>query len=119
MGGFIKDNTANSYTKVPFLGDIPILGYAFRSESKELEKDNLLIFITPTIVQDTDFQPSITSFFKSSPMGPAQPMNAQKAWNSAKPHDWSNPGNTDTYLKVINQQNATDSEVETNSTLDN
>ena len=60
MGGFIKDNTKNSYTKVPFMGDIPVLGYAFRHESKSLDKDNLLIFITPTIVRDTDFQPTTT-----------------------------------------------------------
>jgi len=108
MGGFIKDNTQNSYTKVPLLGDIPGLGLAFRHESKTLDKDNLLIFITPTIVNDTDFQPSTTAFLKSSPMGPARPMNAQKAWNSAKPHDWSNPRNTDPYLNVIDQQNSAD-----------
>ncbi len=106
MGGFIKDDTKNGYTKVPFMGDIPILGYAFRSESKSLDKDNLLIFITPTIVQDTDFQPSTTGFLKSSPIGPAKPMNAQKAWNSAKPRDWSNPNNTDPYLKTIDQNTA-------------
>jgi general secretion pathway protein D len=106
MGGFIKDNTQNSYTKVPFLGDIPVLGYAFRSESKSLDKDNLLMFITPTIVRDTDFQPSTTEFLKSSPTGPTTPMNAQKAWNSAKPRDWSNPGNTDPYLKTIDQNSA-------------
>jgi general secretion pathway protein D len=116
MGGFIRDNTANSYTKVPFMGDIPIIGYAFRSESKSLEKDNLLIFITPTIVKDSDFQPSTTRFFKSSPVGPAQPMNAKSAWNSAKPHDWSDPGNTDTYLNTIDQQNANGEEMEMNNT---
>jgi type II secretory pathway component GspD/PulD (secretin) len=106
MGGFIKNNTANAYTKVPFMGDIPILGYAFRSESKSLQKDNLLIFVTPTIVRDTDFQPSTTGFLKSSPNGPVQPMDAQKAWNSAKPHDWSNPRNTDPYLRNIDQNSA-------------
>jgi hypothetical protein len=36
-------------------------------------------------------------------------MNAQKAWNSAKPRDWSNPNNTDPYLKTIDQ-NAAQSE---------
>jgi type II secretory pathway component GspD/PulD (secretin) len=106
MGGFIKDNTKNSYTKVPFMGDIPILGYAFRSESKSLDKDNLLIFITPTVVRDTDFQPSTTEFLKSNPIGAAEPMDAQKAWNSAKPHDWSNPSNTDPYLHTIDQNSA-------------
>jgi len=109
MGGFIKDNTKNIYTKVPFLGDIPVLGLAFRHENKSLDKDNLLIFITPTIVKDTDFQPSTTGFLKSSPMGPGKPMNAQSAWNSAKPHDWSNPSNTDPYLNTINH-NSADSE---------
>jgi type II secretory pathway component GspD/PulD (secretin) len=106
MGGFIKDNTKNIYTKVPFMGDVPVLGLAFRHESKSLDKDNLLIFITPTIVRDADFQPTTTGFLKSSPIGPAKPMNAQTAWNSAKPHDWSNPGNTDPYLKAIDQNAA-------------
>jgi type II secretory pathway component GspD/PulD (secretin) len=102
MGGFIKDNTANTYTKVPILGDIPVVGYAFRSESKGLQKDNLLIFLTPTIVKDNDFQPTSTSFMQSSPLGPNQSMNAKSAWNSAKPYDWSNPKNTDQYYDVAN-----------------
>lgn len=100
MGGFIKDNTVNGYTKIPVLGDIPVLGYAFRSESKELDKDNLLIFITPTIVQDTDFQPTTTDFLQSSPLAPASPMNPRTPWNSAKPFDWSNPKNTDPYFNT-------------------
>ncbi len=75
MGGFIKDNTANIYTKVPVLGDIPVLGYAFRSENKSITKDNLLIFITPTIVKDTDYQPTSTEFLQSSPLAPKAPMN--------------------------------------------
>ena len=56
MGGLVQDNPSASYTKVPILGDIPILGLAFRSENKSMEKDNLLIFITPTIVQRHGFQ---------------------------------------------------------------
>jgi type II secretory pathway component GspD/PulD (secretin) len=107
MGGFIKDNTANIYTKVPVLGDIPVLGYAFRSENKSLTKDNLLIFITPTIVKDTDYQPTSTQFLQSSPLAPKPPMNPKTPWNSAKPYDWSNPKNTDPYYDVANQS-ATD-----------
>jgi type II secretory pathway component GspD/PulD (secretin) len=99
MGGFIKDNTKSIYTKVPIMGDIPILGYAFRSENKGLDKDNLLIFITPTIVQDTDFRPAATKFLQSSPLGPKSPMNPNTMWNSAKPRDWSNPTNTDPYYR--------------------
>jgi type II secretory pathway component GspD/PulD (secretin) len=103
MGGFIKDNTKNLYTKVPVLGDIPVLGYAFRSENKGLEKDNLLIFLTPTIVKDNDFQPTSSRFLQSSPLGPKPPMNPTTMWNSAKPRDWSNPKNTDPYYNVANQ----------------
>jgi type II secretory pathway component GspD/PulD (secretin) len=106
MGGFIKDNTKNIYTKVPFMGDIPILGYAFRHESKGIEKDNLLVFITPTIVQDIDFQPTTTKFLQSSPLGPKPAMHPQSLWESAKPYDWSNPTNTDPYLNDINQNAA-------------
>jgi type II secretory pathway component GspD/PulD (secretin) len=100
MGGFIKNNTVNGYTKVPFLGDIPVLGYAFRSENKSLEKDNLLIFITPTIVKDDDFQPTTTSFLQSGPLEPKSPMNPNSAWSSSKPYDWSNPKNTDPYYNA-------------------
>jgi type II secretory pathway component GspD/PulD (secretin) len=103
MGGFIKDNTKNIYTKVPILGDIPVLGFAFRSESKGLQKDNLLIFITPTVVKDNDFQPTSTEFLQSSPLGPKAPMNPNTPWNGAKPYNWSNPKNTDPYYNVANQ----------------
>jgi type II secretory pathway component GspD/PulD (secretin) len=104
MGGFIKDNTQNGYTKIPILGDIPILGYAFRSENKELDKDNLLIFLTPTIVKDTDFEPTTTDFLQSSPIAPKSPMNPRSAWNSSKPYDWSNPKNTDPYYNIASPQ---------------
>jgi type II secretory pathway component GspD/PulD (secretin) len=103
LGGFVKDNTQNQYTKVPVLGDIPVFGYAFRSESKGIVKDNLLIFITPTIVKDGDFQPTSTEFMQSSSLGPKSPMNPTTMWNSAKPRDWSNPKNTDPYYNVANQ----------------
>jgi type II secretory pathway component GspD/PulD (secretin) len=106
MGGFIKDDTKNQYTKVPLLGDIPILGYAFRHENKELDKDNLLIFITPTIVTTNDYQPSTTAFLQSNPTGPQPAMNPQSIWDGAKPYDWSNPNKTDPYMNVINRDTA-------------
>ena len=65
MGGLISDSTAKAYTKVPFLGDIPGLGYAFRKESKQREKANLIIFLTPTIIEDSDFQPYRTEFLNT------------------------------------------------------
>jgi type II secretory pathway component GspD/PulD (secretin) len=92
MGGLVKDSPTAAYTKVPVLGDIPGLGYLFRSESKSLDKDNLLIFITPTIVKDTDFNPTSTDFLKTQPTTSKSPMNPNTLWDGAKPRgDWSNP----------------------------
>jgi general secretion pathway protein D len=93
MGGLVRDNPTASYTKVPILGDIPVLGYAFRSETKSLDKDNLLIFITPTIIKDSDFQsPPPTKFFKSRPMTIKPPLNPKSMWDNAEPyHNWSDP----------------------------
>ncbi|HTG45758.1 MAG TPA: hypothetical protein VK633_14650, partial [Verrucomicrobiae bacterium] len=65
MGGLISDTTQKGYTKVPFLGDLPGLGWAFRKESKNREKANLIIFITPTIISEIDFQPYHTEFLNT------------------------------------------------------
>ncbi|HXY61249.1 MAG TPA: hypothetical protein VEH26_06575 [Chthoniobacterales bacterium] len=50
LGGLISDQTSKARTKVPVLGDIPVLGYAFQSHDNERHKRNLLIFVTPTII---------------------------------------------------------------------
>ncbi|HST30930.1 MAG TPA: secretin N-terminal domain-containing protein [Chthoniobacterales bacterium] len=50
VGGLISDQTSKSKTKVPLLGDIPGIGYAFQSHGNERHKRNLLIFVTPTII---------------------------------------------------------------------
>jgi type II secretory pathway component GspD/PulD (secretin) len=92
MGGLVQDNPTASYTKVPVLGDIPGLGWAFRSENKSMTKDNLIIFLTPTIIRDSDFQPATTDFLKSKPITMKSPMNPNTIWDGAQPRgDWSNP----------------------------
>ena len=98
MGGLVQDNPKGTYTKVPILGDMPGLGYLFRSEDKELNKDNLLIFITPTIVKDNDFQTSKSGdFLNSKPTILKQVMNPNKGWDSAQPAgDWTDPVTADT-----------------------
>ncbi|MBT5927094.1 MAG: hypothetical protein HOH33_10790 [Verrucomicrobia bacterium] len=52
IGGLMEKNKIESKRKVPILGDIPILGWAFRRTVKEDTKTELLIFLTPYIVQD-------------------------------------------------------------------
>jgi len=51
LGGLMKDRDQNDVTKVPILGDIPILGWLFKSQGKKKIKDNLMVFITPKIVR--------------------------------------------------------------------
>ncbi len=57
IGGLISDNYSDTITKIPWLGDIPFLGWAFKTHSRALTKTNLLVFITPHIVRDrTDLE---------------------------------------------------------------
>ncbi|MBU1243928.1 type II secretion system secretin GspD [Myxococcota bacterium] len=52
IGGLITEKIKENVQKVPLLGDIPILGYMFKSTTRITEKTNLLIFITPYIIRD-------------------------------------------------------------------
>jgi type II secretory pathway component GspD/PulD (secretin) len=89
LGGLESDNANKNFTKVPALGDIPVLGYLFRSDSKTRLKDTILIFVTPTIVRDTDFQPSDSEFLKRKPTGVSSAE--ERAWDTGKPYDWTKP----------------------------
>lgn len=52
IGGLIRDIEVTGVDKVPFLGDIPVLGVLFRKTAKRTEKRNLLMIITPYIIED-------------------------------------------------------------------
>jgi general secretion pathway protein D len=60
IGGMIKNNKSIEETKVPLLGDIPLLGWLFKYQSVSYSKVNLLIFITPYIVTKKDRIDAIT-----------------------------------------------------------
>ncbi len=88
LGGLINHSTTKTYSKVPLLGDIPILGYLFRRDTKEGNKRNLIIFVTPSIVSDEDFQQppaSTTNFLKTKPIEPSELEDP--AWDSGAPKD--------------------------------
>lgn len=51
IGGLISNQTTDTDNKVPILGDIPILGYAFKRKVKSTQRTELLIFLTPHVVQ--------------------------------------------------------------------
>ena len=52
IGGFIQDKEIKNVTKVPLLGDIPLLGWLFKYSSTQKQKINLLIYLTPTIIKE-------------------------------------------------------------------
>lgn len=52
LGGLIDEDVQESESKVPLLGDIPVLGHLFRSTSSSKRKRNLMVFIRPTIMRD-------------------------------------------------------------------
>ncbi len=54
LGGLMKDEDNENITKVPILGDIPILGWLFKSKSNDRQKVNLMVFLSPTIVRNME-----------------------------------------------------------------
>jgi general secretion pathway protein D len=52
LGGLIDEDVQESVSKVPLLGDIPILGHLFKSTNTTRRKRNLIVFIRPTIIRD-------------------------------------------------------------------
>lgn len=54
LGGIIDENKSETQTKVPLLGDIPILGHLFKNTSKGITKTELIIMMTPKILQTVD-----------------------------------------------------------------
>jgi type IV pilus assembly protein PilQ len=52
LGGIYRQSERNDVHKVPLLGDLPVIGYLFKTQSKQTEKTELLVFITPKIIAE-------------------------------------------------------------------
>ena len=52
LGGIFEQTKTNNQSKVPLLGDIPLLGYLFQRNTKDATKRELLIFVTPQILKN-------------------------------------------------------------------
>lgn len=52
LGGLIADEVSDTESKVPLLGDIPIIGFLFRTQNTTKNKQNLMVFLRPTILRD-------------------------------------------------------------------
>lgn len=60
LGGLIRDDIREVESKVPLLGDIPLLGWLFKSKSVTQVKSNLMVFLRPTIVNNTGVARKLT-----------------------------------------------------------
>jgi len=64
LGGLMSETQSSSESKVPIIGDIPILGEFFKSKSREKRKTELIVILTPKIVSTLEEATSITEDFK-------------------------------------------------------
>jgi Flp pilus assembly secretin CpaC len=71
LGGLIRDRKVKQLSKVPILGDIPLLGIFFRSEREVVEKSNLMIIVRAKIVT-----PSGQSYYDPPPVDVEAPVGA-------------------------------------------
>ncbi|HCO93660.1 MAG TPA: hypothetical protein DIU00_06885, partial [Phycisphaerales bacterium] len=70
IGGLIRDDKTNIVKKIPIVGDLPLVGGLFRFQKEQLEKTNLLMFITPYVVSSQEDMERITKV-KRKEMEPA------------------------------------------------
>lgn len=72
IGGIIGQDSTNSTTKVPLLGDIPVLGWLFRADSQRRTQTNMFVFITPRIIKNPADLAGVT-VKKEAQMGEVMP----------------------------------------------
>ncbi len=54
IGGLMRDDKTQNATKIPVLGDLPVLGFLFRSNGEKMRKTNLLLILTPHVIRDQE-----------------------------------------------------------------
>ena len=54
LGGLVDEDKQDSVSKIPLLGSVPILGKLFQSSSSTTVKKNLMVFLRPTIITDSE-----------------------------------------------------------------
>ncbi len=84
LGGLIQDSTIQSSEKVPLLGDIPVLGNLFRSQSDQTQRTELIVFITPRVIRNAEDARDVSEELRAR-MRSAQPMPGPGAAPMAPP----------------------------------
>jgi general secretion pathway protein D len=79
LGGLLSDEYSGAASQVPGLGDIPVLGWLFKSESRSRTKKNLMVFLRPVVVRDAAASDALSNNRYQQMMGLQQ--NAQPGFN--------------------------------------
>ncbi len=85
ISGLMQDKEEEQVRGIPLLSDIPIIGWAFKNRSVNVEKTNLLVFITPHIVKDSDRMVQITDEKKTAFSNPTPPYALDELLIKFKP----------------------------------
>ncbi len=85
LGGLFQEKDNLTSSRIPILGDLPLIGVAFQSQSKSREKTELLVFITPRVVETSDRASQMMGLRPSAEM--TQPVREQTKWEQ-KPRKW-------------------------------
>lgn len=78
ISGMIREDRVKAVSKVPLLGDIPLIGFLFRSKSEQTQRTNLLIFVTPHIVTDMKVAQELREKFQSQTQLSADALDLNK-----------------------------------------
>ena len=79
LGGLLSDEYAGAASQVPALGDIPLLGWLFKSESRQRTKKNLMVFLRPVVMRDAAASDALSNNRYQQMMGLQQ--GAQPGFN--------------------------------------
>jgi general secretion pathway protein D len=85
LGGIMRTTVNSTVNKIPILGDIPILGNLFKSTSKEKEKTELLVFLTPHIVKNAEDAAKLRND-TTDKLSPAVKKSVEGALGKGGPH---------------------------------
>jgi len=77
LGGLLQDDYSGSVEKVPGLGDLPLLGNLFRSETRSRKKTNLMVFLRPIVVRDASTSDALAVDRYDMMRGQQQDVNPQ------------------------------------------
>ncbi len=79
LGGLLSDEYAGAASQVPLFGDIPVLGWLFKSESRQRTKKNLMVFLRPVVMRDAASSDALSNNRYQQMMGMQQ--TAQPGFN--------------------------------------